>query len=692
MIQTNSLKIGIICMLFMTVVFAGNLAAQGATCDEATQLSCGQTVTGTTAGAATQTVATCVTTLNTGPGVWYSFAGNGDLISVSTCGGSTNFDTKIGVFSGTCAALTCVTGNDDACGLQSTATFQSVSGTNYFIYVTGFLAASGNYTLTLTCIVPAVNDICSGAIQVECGTPVNGTTIGTGIDAVGTCGTTLGTGGGVWYKVQGGGGNITASLCGSGFDTKIGIFSGSCGALVCVTGNDDFCGLQSQVTFNSVDGVEYYILVTGFLAATGNFTLNVTGACGAVGPPPPPPNPPANDSCSNSIVLECGIPLTGTTVDAGTDVVPACGPPVSGSGVWYRFNTEDAIVNLSVCAPEMDASWGIYSGSCGNLTCIAGTFDGCSNESITFVAEEGVDYYVYVHGTGEAEGEFTIELNCQPCPFPIADPWVVSAIGGATGIAQSECDGTYTISATGAGTPTNDVIHIAHQQICGDGSITAQINSFTKFTYGGVQFREDASPGSRKFALMTQLGNRVLRELRTVAGGTHSASNLAAGRNPSWVRVSRSGDTFTGSVSVDGVNWTQVAQTTIAGMPSCLRAGFHTQSQLSDEGFINFGNVSVNTGAPAFEGDISNRNFEGSVHTALEVYPNPAFNELNIRMAELSGSAVQINVMNALGQIVLQKRIDAVNEQELIDISKLSGGMYILRVNDQLPLKFIVEK
>jgi hypothetical protein len=692
MIQTNSFKTGLICMLLLSVVFAGKLSAQGATCAEATVINCGQTVTGTTAGGTTQAVPTCVTTLNTAPGVWYSFVGNGDLISASTCGAGTAYDSKLGVFSGSCAALVCVTGNDDACGLQSTATFQSVAGTTYFIYITGFGAGAGNYSMTLTCVVPATNDLCSGAIQVLCGTPVNGTTLGSGTDAVGTCVTTLNTAGGIWYKVQGGGGNITASLCGSGYDCKIGVFSGSCGALVCVTGNDDFCGLQSQVTFNATDGVEYYILVTGFGAATGNFTLTVTGACGAVGPPPPPPNPPANDSCSNNITLECGIPLTGTTVDATSNAVPSCGPPVNGGGVWYSFTTDDAIVNLSVCADSVYLSWGIYSGSCEGLTCLAGTFDGCAGESITFVAEEGVQYFVYVHSAEAEEGEFTIELNCQLCPYPITSPWVVSAIGGATGVANSECDGTYTISATGAGTPTNDMIHFAHQEICGDGSITAKINSFTKFTYGGVQFRDGTGAGARKFALMTQLGTRVLRELRTVDGGAHSASNLAAARNPAWVRVSRSGDTFTGYVSVDGNTWTQVAQTTIAGMPSCLRAGFHTQSQLVDEGTVNFGNVSITSGAPAFQGDFSNRNFEETTSIAVAAYPNPANNELNIRMADLQGSAVQINVMNALGQLVLQKRIDAVNELELLDISKLSGGMYILQVNNQLPLKFIIEK
>jgi hypothetical protein len=88
-------------------------------------------------------------------------------------------------------------------------------------------------------------------------------------DAVGTCGTPLNTANGLWYQFVGDGSPVTMSLCGSSFDTKIGIFTGTCTALVCVGGNDDFCGLQSQITFNTNAGFTYYILVTGFNALNG---------------------------------------------------------------------------------------------------------------------------------------------------------------------------------------------------------------------------------------------------------------------------------------------------------------------------------------------------------------------------------------------------------------------------------------
>ena len=98
-----------------------------------------------------------------------------------------------------------------------------------------------------------------------------------------SCVTTLNTAPGVWYSfTPSSTASFTASLCGSAYDTKIGVFTGTCAAPVCVTGNDDFCGLQSEVTFTGNAGTTYLILVTGFSTGSGAFTLNMTRNCGSV--------------------------------------------------------------------------------------------------------------------------------------------------------------------------------------------------------------------------------------------------------------------------------------------------------------------------------------------------------------------------------------------------------------------------
>ena len=146
--------------------------------------------------------------------------------------------------------------------------------------------AVGTPTLTVNLqgngIVAPANDLCANAIPIDCGEIIEGTTVLATFDNVGTCGTSN-TAPGVWYSLVGNGALITVSTClDASYDTKLSVFSGDCGALVCVGGNDDFpgCSLRSQLTFNSDAGTTYYVLVHGFLSASGTFTLS-TSTCPA---------------------------------------------------------------------------------------------------------------------------------------------------------------------------------------------------------------------------------------------------------------------------------------------------------------------------------------------------------------------------------------------------------------------------
>lgn len=311
-------------------------------CTGAITIGCGQTITGTTVGATVDAVPTCVTTLNTAPGIWYTFVGNGATNTLTMCGSS--YDTKIGVFTGTCASLVCVTGNDDFCGLQSQVTFATTAGTTYYVIVTGFGSAAGAFTLTRTSAA-LPNDVCSGAININCGQTITGSTAcGATPDAVATCVTTLNTAAGVWYQFVGDGSPVTMSLCGSSYDTKIGIFTGTCTSLTCVTGNDDFCGLQSQVTFNTNAGFTYYVLVTGFGTATGNFTLTRSCAppCSGV-PSPGAIAPVTTTTCvGNSVTLTCsGYSANSALTFQWSSAPAAAGPYTNIGGATsnvYTFN------------------------------------------------------------------------------------------------------------------------------------------------------------------------------------------------------------------------------------------------------------------------------------------------------------------------------------------------------------------
>ena len=123
-------------------------------------------------------------------------------------------------------------------------------------------------------VAPPTNDACSNAIALSCGSSVTGRTTFASPDGAPSCNAVTNTGKGIWYTIAGTGYPITASLCtGTFFDTKVSVYSGSCASLSCVDANDNFCNTQSQVTWNSVVGTTYYILVHG--TAAGNFTLNI---------------------------------------------------------------------------------------------------------------------------------------------------------------------------------------------------------------------------------------------------------------------------------------------------------------------------------------------------------------------------------------------------------------------------------
>jgi hypothetical protein len=223
-----------------------------------------------------------------GPDVWYTFVGNGQIFGCDVCfQDDGTLDLNIQAFSGTCGALTNLNcGIDDRYGLCPTLEFlATVPGVTYYIRVYGIGGATGNFFFNYSFQdpPPPANNGCGSAFTVACPSTTNGTTINAILD-----GPALDCGGGstapdVWYNIVGTGGNITASLCtGTNYDSQIDVYTGDCGSLVCVGGNDDGCSPASEYTWLSTLGTNYRIRVHGFNGQTGNFTLNITCA----DPPP----------------------------------------------------------------------------------------------------------------------------------------------------------------------------------------------------------------------------------------------------------------------------------------------------------------------------------------------------------------------------------------------------------------------
>ena len=266
------------------------------------------------------------------PGVWYTLVGNGETLTAETCGSL--YDTRLSIFEGDCDALLCVTSNDDFCGLQSTVEWDGIEGVTYLVLVHGWNIFSGIYNLTVSSgdALPAENDadndgvdnaadncvdtpnpnqedadgdgvgdacedvvinpdgpendLCFDATELLFAEEVNaageigmsatveGSTVLASQDPESsTCGAS--TAPGVWYSLVGTGEGMRAETCGSVYDTRLSVFEGTCEAPLCVTSNDDACGLQTIVDWNAMEGVTYWILVHGFSTRSGDYILMV---------------------------------------------------------------------------------------------------------------------------------------------------------------------------------------------------------------------------------------------------------------------------------------------------------------------------------------------------------------------------------------------------------------------------------
>ena len=143
---------------FLTVVasLCWGVATAQFTCGSPLVITCGETVFGATTGVtndnATSGAPTCITTVGTGGQYWYSFTAPAAGTCTVDTEGSSDFDTKIHVYTGSCGALTCVTGDDDGgTGTLSLTSFTMVGGTTYLIRIGGFAAGQGNFQFNIAC-------------------------------------------------------------------------------------------------------------------------------------------------------------------------------------------------------------------------------------------------------------------------------------------------------------------------------------------------------------------------------------------------------------------------------------------------------------------------------------------------------------------------------------------------------------
>jgi hypothetical protein len=229
----------------------------------------------------------------------------------------------------------------------------------------------------------------------------------------------------VWYDytatVTGTG---TVSTCGgTTLDTVLAIFSSCYVQTACL---DDFCGLQTQLTFPVTTGGHYLIRIAGYNGGRGSGTFTIAESGGGGGPP--------NDNCASATPVGPGdFPFTNN--GATTDGPSNCAP--QGEDVWFLYTAaSNNVATVTACDPSLsiDTVMSAYAGTCGG-TVVACNDDGppfCavmgspfSGSTLVFPVTTGAQFLIQVGSyaagvTGSSVLHITEAPPPPPCTLPPA--------------------------------------------------------------------------------------------------------------------------------------------------------------------------------------------------------------------------------------------------------------------------------
>ncbi len=308
---------------------------------------------------------------------------------------------------------------------------------------------------------------------------------------------------------------------------------------------------------------------------------------------------------------------------------------------------------------------------------------------------------------GGVDGQYSASVNFNTPGDPLPGSWVGANVG-TTGGFGSECyfssSATYSITGGGAISSTNvDGFRFVYATLNGDGSITARVNALTTTNNNkaGVMIRESLANNARSASSLIVRASNAWRSQfvrRTTAGANATITQPNTTTTPPyWVRITRSGNTFTSFRSSNGSSWTQIGSATVS-MPSTTYVGLVVASGSTSSGATaTLGNVST-TGVVSLLA--SNERSEEIAPVArrqepglqVNVSPNPGVDRINVQLQLPQAGRVELQLFNLMGQSLLQTPAQEAPAGAAIQVlevpADLPAGTYLIqcRVDGQAPV------
>ena len=261
-------------------------------------------------------------------------------------------------------------------------------------------------------------------------------------------------------------------------------------------------------------------------------------------------------------------------------------PMVSHSSTWTIAITATAPVPaptglkaVAGCA-KVTLTWNAVPGATSykvkRALCVSGPFSVIKSglTSTTYTDSSLVNgklyYYVVSAIVGGVESP-----NCAPVAATpsagLPSPWQSRDIGKVAAVGSSSYNsGTKKFTVVGSGVDiwnSADEFQYMYQLASGNCSIVAKVESVGNtdpWAKAGVMIRETLTTGSKHASVFVTPDNGVAFQSRASTGGSSVNANTIGLSAPYWVKIVRSGNTFTAYRSSTGSSWTYIGSKTIS--------------------------------------------------------------------------------------------------------------------------------
>ncbi|HUZ08089.1 MAG TPA: carbohydrate-binding protein [Candidatus Paceibacterota bacterium] len=259
---------------------------------------------------------------------------------------------------------------------------------------------------------------------------------------------------------------------------------------------------------------------------------------------------------------------------------------------WWKFGGPSSAVSIPSApgglvatagteraALRWTASSGATSYNVNRATTSGGTYTNIANVAGTNYTDIGViggatviggtPYYYKVSALNDG-GESANSAPASVTPtVNVPSPWLTRDIG-AGGLAgwASFTNGIFTVIGCGADIwDPSDQFRFVHLTNSGNCTIVARVTSasvenINPWSKAGVMIRESFATNAANAFIAVTPGNGVVFQYRSSTGGASISNNVTGLGAPYWVKLVRSGNTFTGYSSSDGSSWIQVGSAT----------------------------------------------------------------------------------------------------------------------------------